>query len=138
MPVRARWLFSAACCLLVLSGCGGPYEATVSGTVTLDGEPLADADIAFHPQGSGTIAHGRSADDGSYSLRTASHEGLAPGDYKVTVVVAVPATGQDTLGEPTPELLTPARYADRGRTELAARVAPGSNRVDLALRSKEP
>ena len=36
-----RLLPGACCLLLVLAGCGG-YESTVSGTVTLDGKPLAE------------------------------------------------------------------------------------------------
>jgi hypothetical protein len=75
---------SVCLCLAVAAaalGCSGsskPYRtAPVSGRVTLDGKPLADARVSFHPIHdpkagplSGPEAHGVTDADGRYSLST--------------------------------------------------------------------
>jgi hypothetical protein len=45
--------------ILVLTGCGGPMKYTVTGTVTFDGEPIADGHIAFIPEDAGQGGGGR-------------------------------------------------------------------------------
>ncbi|HVJ86710.1 MAG TPA: hypothetical protein VM452_13755 [Caulifigura sp.] len=40
----------------------------VTGQVTLDGRPLADAMIVFRPVGAGTTSYGRSGADGRYRM----------------------------------------------------------------------
>lgn len=62
------------CLMLTLAvvGCGGKgYEvATVSGVVTLDGAPLADASVVFAPQTEGPSSYGKTDNDGKYTLKT--------------------------------------------------------------------
>src|SRR5262249_15423097 len=50
-PMRARLLrsFVFVFLLIALQGCGGRTYAPVSGTVTLDGKPLAKAVVTFIP-----------------------------------------------------------------------------------------
>jgi hypothetical protein len=63
-------------CVLGLgaSGCGGSKIATVSGIVTLDGKPLANATVSFQPISSGKDVNpglgslGRTDDYGRYKL----------------------------------------------------------------------
>jgi hypothetical protein len=54
----------------MLAGCdqGGPQIAPVSGRVTLDGRPLASADVAFQPDGSQRASAGRTDANGRYRL----------------------------------------------------------------------
>ena len=56
--------------LLALPGCGqsGPQIAPVHGQVKLDGQPLANADIQFQPDGSLRSSGGRTDDNGQYTL----------------------------------------------------------------------
>jgi len=53
-PIRSLQAIPLACLasLALLGGCGesGPQLAPVSGTVTLDGQPLATADVLFQPE----------------------------------------------------------------------------------------
>jgi len=129
-------LFSLLSSLLVLlSGCGGPHAATVSGTVTLDGDALQRGTVTFHPAGEGPLAYGTIDEKGNYTLRTGRETGLAAGEYVVTVVASEPppSTGFD---ETPGKLLTPERYGKLETTDLRFTVNRGANRIDLPLTSK--
>ncbi|WZO96282.1 carboxypeptidase-like regulatory domain-containing protein [Isosphaeraceae bacterium EP7] len=85
-----RPLAGAACSLAVLAGCGedGPTLVPVRGTVTLNGQPLADAEIVFVPDPANTDVTGgrdKSGPDGNYLATYNGRSGLAVGRYKVLV-----------------------------------------------------
>ena len=65
-----------------------PKTYAVSGTVLLDGQPVADASVSFRSATADTIgATGRTADDGSFTLTTfVSGDGAIAGHHKVTVL----------------------------------------------------
>ena len=96
--------------LLTLVGCGGENYAPVSGTVTLDGEPLADAKLIFEPIGdasgtaAGKVSYGRTDTAGHFTLTcpVAATAGAAVGEHRVRVVTAM-------ANDPTPEQMTAAR-----------------------------
>jgi hypothetical protein len=56
--------------LVALASCrdGGRPVAPVHGRVTLDGQPLANADVQFQPDGSLRASSGRTGADGNYEL----------------------------------------------------------------------
>jgi hypothetical protein len=56
--------------LFALAGCrdGGRQVAPVHGRITLDGRPLANADVQFQPDGSLRASSGRTDADGHYEL----------------------------------------------------------------------
>jgi hypothetical protein len=56
--------------LLALAGCGkgGPEIAPVHGRVTLFGQPLANADVQFQPDGAQRSSSGRTNAEGQYEL----------------------------------------------------------------------
>ncbi len=79
---------------LLLLGCGkaGPKVAPVSGRVTLDGQPLADADVTFAPESAAAgsasqESSGRTDAEGRYSLKTNQdkRDGAAIGTHKVRI-----------------------------------------------------
>jgi hypothetical protein len=112
-------------------GCGG-LPANVEGVVTLDGQPLRNGRIWFHPDASGPVAYGQSLDDGSYRLKTGAKQiGLLPGSYRVTVVAM---EAQDPTSEEG-KLLTPPVYGDPAKTLLRVQVSKGTNKIPLALES---
>ena len=92
-PVLWYGLF---CCWLTLwLGCGGPglgKPTTASGKVTVDGEPLSGATVAFHCTGE-RAAEYRSftATTGGSGEYTIPH--IYPGSYEVVVVEAASGTG---------------------------------------------
>ncbi len=60
----------------MLTGCGTSSESTVSGKVTLDGQPLSTGTVTFHPVAGGPAAYGQIQADSSYRLKTGSAAGL--------------------------------------------------------------
>ena len=81
-------LFLAGAVGLAAAGCSGseddlPREA-VSGTVTLDGQPVSDGTIQFSPTGPGGGVTGASRiEDGQFSIPR--EKGLVPGTYHVSI-----------------------------------------------------
>ena len=77
--------------LIYCCGCGGgPKLHPVTGTVTMDGEPLAECTIMFTPtDGAGTSAVAVTKDDGSFDVQTTSGAkigtGMLAGNYSVTL-----------------------------------------------------
>lgn len=132
-------LLSAVC----LTGCGAIGSSSpvpVAGTVTLNGEPLASADIVFipqNPQEEQPVVRARVI-AGKFSLPEAS--GLLEGTYDVTIVRPEPefeevaAAKQAGLPSPLTRTPIPAAYQQQGL--LTASVGPaGSNELKFDLTS---
>ena len=139
----ARWpRFGAAavfCGVLVglLSGCSrSSKESQVSGNVSLDGKRIGPGIIVFAPVGKGTPATGPIDHGGSYSM-SASHEvGLSAGKYKVGVSIREVPTNVKRGDRPPPgKLLIPEKYEDSSTSGLEYDVVPGSNTIDVELKS---
>lgn len=128
-------IFCLAAC--VLAGCnqGPAREANpryaVTGTVTLDGQPITEGEIIFEsaedasagiPPAIGKI------ENGNYEVKA------APGTKKVSVSVKVPDGPADVTGlQPTKETI-PSKY--NAKTTLTADVTEGDNTADFELTSK--
>ncbi|MFG0335244.1 MAG: carboxypeptidase-like regulatory domain-containing protein, partial [Maioricimonas sp. JB049] len=75
---------------LMVTGCtspGGdaPELVEYTGTVTLDGQPLPDAAVMFHPTQSGLNgAAGQTNSNGEFTLVTGRRTAVMPGSYKET------------------------------------------------------
>jgi hypothetical protein len=118
-----------------------PQPTKVTGTVTLDGKPLAGATIVFSPQ-KGQLASGVTDSQGRYSLSTfAKDDGVLPGVYRVTITANgsqdpakpdQPQTNRAVAGKPA----IPVQYSDPRTTGLTAEVRPGPNVFDLNLLSR--
>jgi hypothetical protein len=133
---------------LAAAGCSGsgddlPREP-VSGTVTMDGQPLIDGVIQFNPAGEATagatqVPGGGPIKGGQFSIPRES--GLVPGNYNVAINAAEkrdrtkPAqVGGGKATELAKELI-PARY--NTMTELKAEIKKGvPNEFKFALESK--
>src|SRR5262249_10831811 len=85
-------------CMLSLSGCG---EAASGGTakiveahgkITLQGAPLAGANVTFVPE-KGPIALGVTDADGDFTLSTGATQGVAVGNCKVGISLAAASAG---------------------------------------------
>lgn len=110
--------------MVLVAGCGksGPELAPVSGRVTLNGQPLENADISFQPDNAKSPSAARTDKDGHYEL-----------GYKRGVLGGI--VGQHTVRiKVSPEVVRNApRIAPRFNTksELRREVKPEQNVFDF-------
>lgn len=144
----------AAVSLVCVAGCGegGPKLGTVTGTVTMDGQPLADALVTFMPVEPGPAATGTTDAAGKYQLLSGDRQGAVLGQHKVAVKSL--KSGGEAWGKMSEEEYQkaamggrnasaydnatvvepiPARY--NANTELVKEVESGENVIDLELTS---
>ena len=129
-----------AVAMALASGCGGPYDASVSGVVKLDGSPVPRGTVKFIPEQPGPSGYGLIGSDGTYEVLTGREAGLKSGHYVVTVVVNQPSTPNKIPSlPPIPgKPITPAWYRDQSQSPLKYTVEPGSNEINLELSTKRP
>ena len=123
----------------LLASCGGELEATVSGTVMINNEPLMlgpgeVGSVMFHPTRGGPESHSQIGKDGSYRLTTGQQRGLAPGEYKVTIIATrLEEVDVGIVVAPTTDRITPVQYGRADESPLQFTVNPGRNRIDLKM-----
>jgi hypothetical protein len=133
--------FVALAGLVPFGGCGGAYDASVEGVVTLDGNEVPMGLITYHPAAGGPSAYGFINAGGRYVVVTGGEAGLPSGDYRVSVVAnEAPAMAQTaTGGAPPPgKSITPAWYRTKETSGLQFTIEPGSNEINLELSSTPP
>lgn len=133
---KAVFCIASSAMLIGLAGCGGGTEtASVSGLVTMDDKPLADAVVSFIPRGgSGTPLFGRSDSTGHYDLSGNTQSGkVEVGKY--TVRVTTFSEGNSDIDPPIamiPERVPKKYNVD---SDMTKEVAAGVNQIDLKLDS---
>ena len=121
-------------------GCGGPPQAVVRGTVTLDGKPLAAGLVIL--EADGRSYSGPIGPDGRYELRNRGKAALAPGTYGVAVlppepeVVADPKTTALRAVNPVDQRLYPQRYRSAATSGISRTVAAGESTFDVELTAR--
>lgn len=152
--VSTQWVPVLVCVCLISGGCGGgasdkPKTEPVTGTITLDGTPLADATVTFVPDDKkANPGTGITKADGKYQLATTANPGAMPGTYKVVIEAYRANDGAALKVEEGTDIeqlkmagqakqILPPNYSDPTATELKAEVKSGSPNVhDFALKSK--
>jgi 3',5'-cyclic AMP phosphodiesterase CpdA len=111
----------------------------VTGTVTLDGRPLAGATVTFHRLNTETEKFVNTADgltdaDGRFKMSTyTKFDGCPAGEFVVTVV----KTGKGYYdGETEEKSKLPAAYATAAKSQIKVMVKEGANEFNLDLKSK--
>jgi hypothetical protein len=135
--MRLRWIVLGL--VIVAAGCGGGRRTVpVSGRVTLDGQPLADAQVIFRPDSKelypGPASHGKTDAQGQFILRTVDgHNGAVVGPHKVRISIPVKAPGSDADARPIDKL--PAKYS--GEDSILRFTVPkdGTADANIDLRS---
>jgi len=144
---NSLWSVLAMGVLLVVGGCGSsrdrPPLGKVSGTVTMDGNPLVGVVVSFSPQG-GRTSSGVTDANGKYEL-TYAHGVKGAQVGKHTVHISSQG-GERGGGNPNEEKGAsnaqkadyfkgeiPAKYDQK--STLTASVAAGSNTIDFKLES---
>jgi hypothetical protein len=142
-PNRTLLVLIAGVIATQVASCGqsGPELADVTGTITLDGQPLPKVGVVFRPAGPGASpAYGGTNKEGKYTLLfSRDSKGAMPGEYEVDLEVTrytkaeieqMKAEGN----EPPPPATIPKKYRQPG--SLKATVKSGPNTIDFALESK--
>jgi hypothetical protein len=140
--------------LAALAGCegGGPALGTVTGTVSMDGKPLANTAVTFIPQGGGGTASGITDASGKYELNYLDRKGALIGKHKValTTVQQPSESNMANIPSDSPEYAKqaaagaseynkvftepiPAKY--NKQTTLEEEVKAGSNEINFELTS---
>lgn len=120
--------------LVLNQGCSNnnanlPKLGKVSGTVTLDEKPVANASVAFESQ-SGQVSFGKTDAEGHYELQYRDGVmGAEVGENKVRIETVLDAPPGPGYRDPIP-----AKY--NKSTTLTAQVEEGENSKDFALTSK--
>ncbi len=125
---------------LGMIGCSSsnPTRLEVSGEVTMDGKPLENATIQFHPEQELIVLGKTRVIQGAFSM--VSPEGLPVGEYDVTIIPAEPEFEEIEIarrrGDPSPlrRVMIPKDYQQPGK--LTATVTQeGSREFNFALKS---
>lgn len=126
-------LVAAVVATVAFVGCGGdtgPVLYPVLGTVTVDGQPLEKAGVAFQPDESqgntlGLFPAGTTDESGKYELMTAAKKGAPAGHYKIVVI---PYSPPPTGGAVPKAAAIPfdKKFSDPKSTDLSFEVAKSS------------
>lgn len=123
------------CWLLVSLGCGaadGPVRHPVRGQVLLNGEPVVEALVVFHPQVADDDTPrpmAQTDSEGRFELTTLQpHDGAPAGEYAVAVELRAERQVGEELVRDGADLL-PRRYKSPQESGLTYTVTPGNNEV---------
>jgi hypothetical protein len=132
--------------LILAAGCGGTKNAPVSGKVTLNGQPLANAMVTFQPiakEGSveaGPGSSGTTDAEGRFSLKMATGaSGAVVGKHRVMISQIVNKTdpsddARPKRGGPPQMEKLPARYNSESQETFDV-PSGGTDKADFALKS---
>jgi hypothetical protein len=134
--LRRAWLGLAAAAV----GCGGPGLAPVTGTVKLNGKPLANVQVEFWPTDASPRSTGATDDAGQYTLTTdgTAKPGAVVGKHKVVLhdLNVYAAVGirpkEDTNIREIPARF-PNRYNDPHKSPVTVTVAAGANDIEIVV-----
>lgn len=125
--------------LIAVAGCGQKEPlARVSGTVTFEGEPVAEALVIFSGEAQGTHMTAKVV-DGKYTVKRAKAKGIPPGDYRVAVSPPIEDHPVGPILEPPKRTRTPnipERYHRPETSGLRFTLVDGDNTVDVAMTAK--
>lgn len=120
--------------LVFALGCAeqGPRRHPVTGTVTWEGEPVAEGDILFYPQQAGQHPDGGLIRDGRFEAK------VKAGQHRVEIRATRDSPGRDNPQMRTPprEDYIPSRYNTES-TLTAEVTAVGPNQLEFALKSDD-
>ena len=128
-----------AACFSTLACTKAPVPRTdlapVSGKVTFQGKPLADAKVVFVPTGKDEPDRPAAVTDaeGAFELICDDQAGAPPGNYQVVIMAFKPATDADD-SESKPPSLIPVKYNTPKTSGLTAVVKDqDENVIDFTL-----
>jgi hypothetical protein len=133
--------------VFVAVGCGGGGGSQITGKITLDGSPLADADIEFEKRDKEGVAkfNAKSDAEGKFKVPVVPGRVIRPGTYQVMVTKWVDKKGKAVPPEDIEQIkaagtaknILPEKYSDPTSSPLKAEIKEGKTEVPtLELASK--
>lgn len=142
MKLQIIAFLPVAALLVAATGCGAKQDGfdyqPVTGKVTMDGQPLAGATVAFIPQSnaleSGRPSTGMTDESGTFTLTSmGGQDGAVVGDHVVSISTKViDMDTQELLSQET----VPRKYNDRSELTFTVPLN-GSDDADFALESSK-
>ena len=133
--IAQRQFVTGFFCLAVaaaLVGCGKSDRGYVSGTVTLDGQPLPAATVEFQPD-EGSPSIGETDDAGHYELAiSAAEKGAVVGKHTVRVSTYRIEAHEDGTREVIPEKVPSSFNSESANIR---EVKPGRQTIDIEIPS---
>ena len=125
--------------IFLLSFCGCTPSGDlgmVTGTITLNGEPVEGVVVEFNPQGgTGSVAMGQTDANGKYeAMFTMNRKGASLGENLIRLSTADVGIDLDGTGKPVRNFV-PAEYG--ANSTLVRTVEPGNNVIDIDMVSDE-
>jgi hypothetical protein len=129
VPTRYRVLFPFL--LLAAVGCSGKY-GSVTGKVTLDGQPLAGATVQFQPVQPGSPSFGVTDSSGNYELvYSRDIEGAEVGEHVVSITTAQSADPDAEPPQPEVPEKVPEKYNVKSELKVTVERGGGTHNFDL-------
>jgi len=125
---RLKWILTLGIALL-LAGCEASLEtpekpadnATVSGTVKLNGQPVTTGEVGFFSMKFGMVGQASLDGEGKFTLP----DPIAPGEYRIYFI---PQNGQAPGG-------MPAKYMSETSSDYSVPVKANDNQVSIDIKS---
>jgi hypothetical protein len=143
--MRVRLLLG--CTIVLALGCGSGKFVPVSGRVTLNGNPVANAHVNFQPihekgvNDPGPGSNGQTNANGEFTLTTTTGDtGAVVGKHRVIISIGSGKSADDDSaprhsGQPA-GVKIPSRYGPKGKDALTFEVpAGGTNSANFPLKS---
>ena len=127
--------------LVLALGCGDSTYAPVSGHVTLDGAPLANAAVLFQPMGEklnpGPGSSARTNENGDFTLEVIGlgNKGAVIGKHRVEIH-PTQANPEGDQNDRNPGTKVPIPFKYNRLSDLKFEVKPGPNKANWDLKSK--
>lgn len=148
--LRSSWLLGTLLALLTISGCA-ERGGTVKGRVTLEGSPVADADVIFAPKEGQRLRSNQARTDanGNFAVQPdpQTRQTLLPGKYEVLISKYVKKDGSLPKEEEDPENLraagellnaVPDKYSQPGQSGFVVDIQKGENNLPAFDLKKKP
>jgi hypothetical protein len=124
--------------VVVVTGCADENWGHVSGTVTLNGQPVGPGTLSFEPDDAtaltATSAIAHFGEDGKYELHSAGNKkGAAVGKYNVRIQPGGENAFGDERVDPNQKSPIPGKYLNHRTSGLTAEIQSGSQVIDFPL-----
>lgn len=135
--IRCIILIGLITALAVISGCTKNPGAELTGTITLDGQPLPGGKVTFyHPSQAGRNVTANIQPDGSYKILF-----VPMGTVKATVVALPPRKDRNAGAAPRTQVASnlpkvPEKYTERESTDLVFEIRSKVEQIDIELVSR--